>query len=474
MSLSRDRDPFSFQRLAVIRERLQTFLNRRGYEIVDVPTLEATELFLRKSGGELAAKMYTFNDPAGRKVSLRPEFTSSVVRAFIAKKFNSMLPLRLQYSGPVFRYEGSEVPELLRTIEFDQLGAELFGVNSEYADAEIMALAAQGITKLGVKNIRMKFGHAEVLNNVFRSLGLNERTRIFVIKNLEELRKNGSTSSQVKTKAQVLSNVKDASAKSLLEAIGGLDDSEALGIISDFFPDIANSPTGKRSKDEILNRYLKKLREIEDPSALKHALDFAEQLISAQASVTKSRAKLEYLFNHFKIPTELLIPIDKMVTAFEPYAFDDSAIIMDLSLAQDIAYYTGVIFTIESSRSGKNVILGAGGRYDGLVKALGGTKDVAALGFAYDLERVQSLLPETFGLEEIEPPQRVLVTADDPELSQAVATAERLRAQGIFAEVDMIKRNYGETAKYAKARGIATVMRIGKEGIIDEQNVQAK
>ena len=163
-----------------------------------------------------------------------------------------------------------------------------------------------------------------------------------------------------------------------------------------------------------------------------------------------------------------------MVTAFEPYAFDDSAIIMDLSLAQDIAYYTGVIFTIESSRSGKNVILGAGGRYDGLVKALGGTKDVAALGFAYDLERVQSLLPETFGLEEIEPPQRVLVTADDPELSQAVATAERLRAQGIFAEVDMIKRNYGETAKYAKARGIATVMRIGKDGIIDEQNVQAK
>ena len=293
MTLSRDRDPFSFQRLAVIRERLQTFLNRRGYEIVDVPTLEATELFLRKSGGELAAKMYTFNDPSGRKVSLRPEFTSSVVRAFIAKKFNSMLPLRLQYSGPVFRYEGSEVPELLRTIEFDQLGAELFGVNSEYADAEIMALAAQGITKLGVKNIRMKFGHAEVLNNVFRSLGLNERTRIFVIKNLEELRKNGSTSSQVKTKAQVLSNVKDASAKSLLEAIGGLDDSEALGIISDFFPDIANSPTGKRSKDEILNRYLKKLREIEDPSALKHALDFAEQLISAQASVTKSRAKLE-------------------------------------------------------------------------------------------------------------------------------------------------------------------------------------
>ncbi len=471
MSSSRDRNPFSLQRLVVIRDRLQTFLNRRGYEVIDVPTLEATELFLRKSGGELAAKMYTFNDPAGRKVSLRPEFTSSVVRAFIAKKFSSILPLRLQYSGPVFRYEGSEISEPLRTVEFDQLGAELFGVNSEYADAEIMALASQGLTKLGVKNIRMRFGHAEVLNNVFKSLGLNERTRIFVIKNLEELRKNGSNSSQVKTKAQVLSNVKDDNAKSLLEAIGGLPDSEALEIISDFFPGIPGSPTGKRSKDEILNRYLKKLREIEDPNALKLALDFAEQLINAQAPITKSREQLGRLFNHFKIPTELLIPIDKMSTAFEPYAFDDSSLIMDLSLAQDIAYYTGVIFTIESSRSGKNEILGAGGRYDGLVKALGGSKDVAALGFAYDLERVQSLLPETFGLEEIEPPQRVLVTADDSELSQAIATAERLRAQGIFAEVDMLKKNNVETAKYAKAKGIATVMRIGKDGLIDEQNV---
>ena len=126
MSSSRDRNPFSLQRLVVIRDRLQTFLNRRGYEVIDVPTLEATELFLRKSGGELAAKMYTFNDPAGRKVSLRPEFTSSVVRAFIAKKFSSILPLRLQYSGPVFRYEGSEISEPSRTVEFDQLGAELF------------------------------------------------------------------------------------------------------------------------------------------------------------------------------------------------------------------------------------------------------------------------------------------------------------------------------------------------------------
>ncbi len=70
-----DYSPARWRRLVTIRERIERFLDRRGYQTVATPVLESTDLFLRKSGGELAARMYSFVDPSGRRVSLRPEFT---------------------------------------------------------------------------------------------------------------------------------------------------------------------------------------------------------------------------------------------------------------------------------------------------------------------------------------------------------------------------------------------------------------
>lgn len=89
---------------------LCAYLSRYGYQPVDTPILEQTELLLRKSGGELASRMYTFTDPGGHRVSLRPEFTSSVVRAYLEGLQQGPFPLRCSYLGPVFRYQGEGSP----------------------------------------------------------------------------------------------------------------------------------------------------------------------------------------------------------------------------------------------------------------------------------------------------------------------------------------------------------------------------
>src|SRR4030042_4622676 len=80
-----------YETLKAIQEEQQAFFASYGYVGIDVPLLEETRLFLRKSGGEVASKMYTFTDPGGREVSLRPEFTPSVIRVYIEKEPN--LPL---------------------------------------------------------------------------------------------------------------------------------------------------------------------------------------------------------------------------------------------------------------------------------------------------------------------------------------------------------------------------------------------
>ena len=81
----RDETPQEIHRRTAAQDLLRGRLSSYGYQIIDTPMLERTELFLRKSGGELATRMYTFTDPGGNRVSLRPEFTPSIIRYYLER-----------------------------------------------------------------------------------------------------------------------------------------------------------------------------------------------------------------------------------------------------------------------------------------------------------------------------------------------------------------------------------------------------
>ena len=115
-----------------------TFTNHE-YIPIDCPILEPTELYERKSGGEISKRLYSFTEPNGLKVSLRPEFTSSIIRILIEDNSSqSHSPIsRFQYCGPVFRNQETNLQS--STKQFTQLGAELIGNNSIESDAEILS-----------------------------------------------------------------------------------------------------------------------------------------------------------------------------------------------------------------------------------------------------------------------------------------------------------------------------------------------
>ena len=100
------RDVFSadFARHRRVQAALESLLRAHAYVPIDLPIVENTELFLRKSGEDIAARLYEFNF-RGRRIALRPEITASVLRAYVERLQDEPLPLRIQYSGPVFRYE---------------------------------------------------------------------------------------------------------------------------------------------------------------------------------------------------------------------------------------------------------------------------------------------------------------------------------------------------------------------------------
>ncbi|MFN3075557.1 MAG: histidine--tRNA ligase [Alphaproteobacteria bacterium] len=122
-----------------------------GFSEIATPIFEFTEVFSRTLGetSDIVSKeMYTFN-LAGESLTLRPEGTAGVARAFISNGLTQQLPLKLFYSGPMFRYER---PQKGRQRQFHQIGVELLGVDSPEADIEVIALGQQVLDRLGLKD----------------------------------------------------------------------------------------------------------------------------------------------------------------------------------------------------------------------------------------------------------------------------------------------------------------------------------
>lgn len=123
---------------------------RYGFGEISTPMFEFSEVFHRTLGDTsdvVTKETYTFEDRGGESLTLRPEFTAAVVRAFISNGLQEKLPFKAYYCGPAFRYER---PQKGRLRQFHQFGAELLGDDSPIADIETIAMAHQMLTRLGL------------------------------------------------------------------------------------------------------------------------------------------------------------------------------------------------------------------------------------------------------------------------------------------------------------------------------------
>ena len=132
-------------RLRALTSILRDHFERFGYRGIDTPVLENLDLFLRKSGEEIAARMYSFTH-WNRKLCLRPELTASVMRAYVGHLRDRPLPVRVHYAGPTFRYEK---PQRGRYRQFTQVGIECIGASGPAADAEVLAAACGALERAG-------------------------------------------------------------------------------------------------------------------------------------------------------------------------------------------------------------------------------------------------------------------------------------------------------------------------------------
>ena len=121
-----------------------------GFQGVQMPVIEPTAVFARSLGETtdvVSKEMYTFEDRGGDSITLRPEFTAGIARAFISNGWQQHVPLKLAAHGPLFRYER---PQKGRYRQFHQIDAEIIGAAEPQADVELLAMADQLLHELGI------------------------------------------------------------------------------------------------------------------------------------------------------------------------------------------------------------------------------------------------------------------------------------------------------------------------------------
>lgn len=160
----RDTFPEIYEKLEVIRTIGRNLLKARGYEFIKTPTVEYFDT-VGKASAISDATLFKLVDSQGNTLVLRPDMTTPIARVTTSKLLKEKIPQRLAYFANVFRAQQQEGG---RPAEFDQMGIELIGDQSVYADAEVIMTAIDLIKAFGIPSFKVTIGHAGVLSCILK------------------------------------------------------------------------------------------------------------------------------------------------------------------------------------------------------------------------------------------------------------------------------------------------------------------
>lgn len=369
-----------------IEKKAKDLAIRYGYGEIRTPIFEETKLFIRSVGQDtdiVQKEMYTFEDKGGRSITLRPEGTAPVVRAFVEDGMIAQgFPQKYFYIGPMFRYER---PQSGRQRQFHQFGAEIFGSSSPIADAELIIFADRLMKEIGLVDYQI---HINSLGDIEDRVKYREALKEYYAQHLENL----CDDCKVRYEKNVLR---------LLDCKVDIEYTKNAPKITDYL--------GENSR-----KHYEELKALLDSVGIKY--------------------------------------------------------IENPRLVRGLDYYNRTVFEIHHQKLGAMSAIAGGGRYDGLIKEIGG-KDVPALGFATGIERlILALKAENVLVDEIETNVVYIAYLGGFDVkAEAIRLSEELRREGIPVGLELMERGLSAQLKNAARVGAKFTIIVGESEL--ERNI---
>lgn len=358
---------------------LTDLFEEAGFPRVEPAILQPSSLFLDLIGEDIRGRMYLASDTAGaEELCLRPDYTIPVCRAHLDGP-GATTPARYSYCGPVFRQrrEGSG--------EFMQAGVECFGRADELAaDAEVLALALQALSRLGVDDAAIHVGDEALYRAVLDGLGLAPVWR----RRLGEL--FGERDRLDAAIASMTGGVPDGAmpAPALMRALDGVDPETAQAAVAELLGLTGLRPVAGRSAADIAGRLLEQAMLATHDSGTDRAAEVLTRFLAIAGAPRAAAAEMARFADETGLDlAEALARFSARLDALEAAGVDTGALSFAADFGRRLDYYTGFVFEIHSAgRKAAGQIVG-GGRYDRLLALLGAETHIPATGFSIWLDR---------------------------------------------------------------------------------------
>ena len=371
---SPESDAFAFMESAARR-----IFGAYGYRELRVPIMEPTELFVRGIGTEtdvVQKEMYTFPDRKGRSMTLRPEATAGVMRAYAEAGCHTREAISKFFSyGPMFRYER---PQKGRMRQFHQLNCECVGASEPSVDAEVILMLMTFLSDIGLTGLSL------------------------------ELNSLGCRDCRPEYHAVLGSFLAGINPDDLCEDCRRRMVANPLRVLD------CKVPSCKAQTADA-----PKIADHNCPECTRH-FSFVRRVLDA--------AKLPYVLNH--------------------------------RLVRGLDYYNRTTFEVVSSTIGAQGSVAGGGRYDGLVKALGGP-DVPGVGFACGMERLAMML----SMPQAPAEDFYIAVLDESALETAILLAQNLRLSGKSGQSSFAVKSLKSQMRQASKLGVKKCLILGSDEI---------
>jgi histidyl-tRNA synthetase len=389
-----------------VMETLRSIFELHGFAPLETPALEYAAT-LEGKYGEDERLMYKFEDQGKRRVGMRFDLTVPLARV-VAMHLNELqFPWKRYQMGPVWRGEN---PQFGRYREFYQCDIDIVGSASPLADAEVLAILGEAMTKLGFTGYRVVLNNRKLLAGIARSAGVDPEQAGTIYRAVDKLDKIGPEGVR-----------EEMVKKGVPDEIAG----RALGLFL----------TGTDVKSFADNAAL--LSELAGP-------------LREDADATKGLEELR----------AILDTLGNMSLDLDRYK-------VDVTLARGLDYYTGTVYEVIVDEP-KIGALGGGGRYDNLMSLFSG-RDLPTVGVAFGMERIVDVMFELGMITPTATPSRALITVFDgssESVSASLRLASELREQNIACEVYLNAGDkLGKQFAYADKLGIPYAVVLGPDEI---------
>ena len=451
--------PETYEQQRWVIDRLSALLTQAGYDPVDPPILERSELFQSSFGQELWQNLYTFR-LHHRDLCMRPEFTASICRLYLDHYQQQTLPLRFQYAGPVFRYEA---PGRGRYRQHTQLGVEMFGGHTISADAEILQLACEVLNKLQITSYRLELGHIGVVSGFINRLQLDDHAARLLLSLMEQISRSdeGEQIAQARLEALYPENRAGESemGSNFMSTISVGD----THLLASLLNSISVTFGSDDARHEVVERFLWKMERSEQRRRILNALEFLRALHAISGPPPEVFGALRDLLERYELDPKPLAELEHLVGVIEQSAVTSQQIVLNLALGRGVSYYTGLVFEIHAlDEDGFDTQLCGGGHYDNLLRAVGGTRDINACGFAFGVERLLPLIPKSH-LPLVEKTQALIIPVNMQNMPYALRVARHAREVGLRVEVDVTEHGVGSGLKLATKKETPWALIVGED-----------